>query len=484
VVAAASAVCLNENEILSLLRGSGGGEQEAARAHIDSCVTCQHLVACLLDGTMASGVSRRGESAPLGAAIALAGRTVGRYRIREIVGAGAMGIVYLADDPQLSRTVAVKVHRGQDAAGSERLLREARALARLSHPNIIVVHEVGTFEGNVFMAMEFVDGGSLTSWLAERERSTEEILDAFVQAGRGLAMAHSAGVVHRDFKPDNVLVGRDGRVRVVDFGLAREELLASSEWIPSPGKSERGVDALARTQPGSDLLTRTGTVVGTPAYMAPEQYAGKRADGRSDQFAFAVALFEALYGQRPFPGNTFQLLERAVSSGLVVVPRVSRRVPRGVTKALLQSLRPKPDTRFESMDALLRELTKKERASTPRWIGAAVVALGCAGAVIGARGRFGTGATQAATPDVPRAEVTVAPAQAPAPRAEASSVEALASPEPSAIASAPAAKESHPAKPATRVKAKAPPPRLQNGAPSAATPNAEARDGELFDTLR
>jgi serine/threonine protein kinase len=281
-----------------------------------------------------------------------------------------MGIVYLADDPQLHRTVAVKVHRNQDTAASERLVREARSLARLSHPNVIVVHEVGTFEGNVFMAMEYVDGGSLTSWLSERERSTEEIVEAFVQAGRGLAVAHAAGLVHRDFKPDNVLVGRDGRVRVVDFGLAREELLASIERTTQP------IDALARTHPeASPSLTRTGTMVGTPAYMAPEQYAGKQADARSDQFAFAVALFEALYGQRPFLGDTFALLARAVSSGLIVVPRTSRRIPRPVLKTLVRGLRATPEGRFASMDELLRALTRKERSKSSLFTAAGVVAV-------------------------------------------------------------------------------------------------------------
>lgn len=409
VAAAAKPSCLNENEVLSLLRGSfAGGRQEAARAHIDGCSDCQGLLACLLDASAAPG---EGEAQrPSSAGRSLQGRSIGRYRVREVIGAGAMGIVYLAEDPELHRTVAVKVHRGRDAASSERLLREARALARLSHPNVIVVHEVGTFEDDVFMAMEYVDGGSLTSWLASEARGTTEILDVFLQAGRGLSVAHTAGLVHRDFKPDNVLVGRDGRVRVVDFGLAREEPRAPLE------RSVRSVSALDRAEPGGETLTRTGTVVGTPAYMAPEQYAGQRADARSDQFAFAVALFEALYGQRPFAGDTFAMLERAVSSGEISIPRATRRIPAPVRKALLRSLRLRPEARFASMDELLRALTRKERRQ--RVVGAIGAAVLASAAVVGATRTWQRAPTPTATPPTATEEHAVLAAP-PEPRSAA-----------------------------------------------------------------
>ena len=264
-----------------------------------------------------------------------------------------MGIVYLADDPELDRRVALKILRGQDAQASERLYREAQALARVSHPNVIVVYEVGTFEGQLFMAMEFVEGESLTSWLHE-SRTVPELLATFAQAGRGLAVAHDVGLVHRDFKPDNVLVGRDGRVRVVDFGLAcADAVLRASNQVD--------VDATIGTRDAFRTLTRTGAFMGTPAYMAPEQYDGLPADARTDQFGFCVALYEALYKVRPFEAETLPELARAVKAGAVRPPRGAR-VPRHVERALLRGLHPRPEDRFASMDTLLAEL----HASSPK----------------------------------------------------------------------------------------------------------------------
>lgn len=382
VAGAARSSCLNENEILALLHEAPAESGPTdARSHIDTCPACQELLACLVQGSGAEAPRSVGprsvEERP--SSSDLSGRSVGRYRISERLGAGAMGVVYLAEDPQLHRTVAVKVHQRRGDADAARLLREARALARLSHPNVIVVHEVDTFEGDVFMAMEFVDGGSLRSWLEAGERSTGEILDMFTQAARGLAGAHAAGIVHRDFKPDNVLVGRDGRVRVVDFGLAREDSLESLE------ASVAAIDPLAITRPNATALTHTGAIVGTPAYMSPEQWAGHRADARSDQFAFAVALFEALYGQRPFIGDTFAVLARAVSSGEIVVPRRSRKIPKPMAKALLRALRPDPADRFPSMDALLQALTQPPR--TTRKVTIAVGAAITVGAAVVLGGR-------------------------------------------------------------------------------------------------
>jgi serine/threonine protein kinase len=210
--------------------------------------------------------------------------------------------------------------------------------------------------------MEFVDGVPLTTWQSERARSVAEILDVFVQAGRGLAVAHAAGLVHRDFKPDNVLVGRDGRVRVVDFGLARDDEGPAGEGAAAPARAV-APDARGTVR----TLTRTGAVVGTPAYMAPEQFAGGGADARTDQFAFAVSLFEALWQSRPFSAETIDAATGVVTRGPVQVPRRARpglpRVPKRVERAVLRALSREPDARFPSIEAFLVELSPEIAAA-------------------------------------------------------------------------------------------------------------------------
>jgi serine/threonine protein kinase len=230
------------------------------------------------------------------------GSTLGRYLILDFLGVGGMGVVYSAYDPGLDRKVAIKLLRpttnahGGTTAGRSRLLREAQALARLSHPNVIAVHDVGTFEDQVFVAMEYAEGQTLSAWLREEPRSVREIVAAFLEAGRGLAAAHAAGLVHRDFKPANVLFG-NGRARVLDFGLActdvsresGERVVALEDLppalpLPPPltGDSTQDPSLNALGTP----LTMTGTLMGTPAYMAPEQMAGRPVDARTDQFSF------------------------------------------------------------------------------------------------------------------------------------------------------------------------------------------------------
>ncbi|MBC8072186.1 MAG: serine/threonine protein kinase, partial [Deltaproteobacteria bacterium] len=226
---------------------------------------------------------------------------VGRFIIVERVGAGAMGVVYAAYDAELDRKVAIKVLRpsGDDSGLRLRLVREAQAMARLSDPNVVGVFEIGEHDGNGFVAMEFVRGSTLREWLAAAKRSPSAILGAYVQAGRGLAAAHVAGIVHRDFKPDNVLVDAEldaqgaPRVRVTDFGLAQTGAL-----------SEAATSLTSGAMPSDLLVTRAGVRVGTPGYMAPEQILGEPTDARSDQFAFCVALWEALAGERPFAGKS------------------------------------------------------------------------------------------------------------------------------------------------------------------------------------
>src|SRR5512135_188083 len=215
------------------------------------------------------------------------GDFIGRYRVLEVLGAGGMGVVYGAFDPELQRKVALKLVRPEftelDLELRARLVREAQAMARIRHPNVITVFDVGTYADRLFVAMEVIDGWTLTSWQASRTRSVDEILRVFSAAGAGLAAAHAAGLVHRDFKPDNILIGGDGHVCVTDFGLVRP--------VAAPPESEdpSWPDA---TETISGELTRVGAVVGTPAYMAPEQMRGAAPDGRADQFSFCVALFE------------------------------------------------------------------------------------------------------------------------------------------------------------------------------------------------
>ncbi len=219
---------------------------------------------------------------------------VGRFRLLQRLGEGGMGTVYAAFDDRLDRKIAVKLIRPSRLEGAEvreRTLREARALARVSHPNVVHVYEVGEIEEQLFVAMEFLSGPTLRAWLDAQPRPWREVLQVFAQAGEGLAAAHAQGIVHRDFKPHNAMLGADGRVRVLDFGLAR---LGEVEMA----RTEGGV------RQGDGALTMTGAVLGTPAYMPPEQWTSGQVGVHSDQFSYCVALFEALYGYRPFAGET------------------------------------------------------------------------------------------------------------------------------------------------------------------------------------
>ncbi len=350
--------CLSENEVLSLLRGTlVEGLRTSAEQHIDVCPVCQELFSCIARTAHEESRPRARSHADLPR-----GSKVGRYRLGKPLGAGAMGIVYLAEDPDLHRPVALKMLRRQDEQASDRLTREAQALARISHPNVIVVYEVGTFEDQIYMAMEFVQGESLTSWL-QTPRSVSEILSTFEQVGRGLAVAHAAGLVHRDVKPDNVLVGVDGRVRVVDFGLARGDALLRAV----SDESSRSL-ASVESSDAFRTLTRTGAFMGTPAYMAPEQYDGVEAEPRTDQFAFCVSLYEALYKKRPFEAHTLLELAQAVKAGPPVPPR-GLGVPPRVESAISRGLSVRREDRFPSMEALLAELAPPATAAASRKMG-------------------------------------------------------------------------------------------------------------------
>jgi serine/threonine protein kinase/tetratricopeptide (TPR) repeat protein len=460
------------------------------------------------------------------------GATIGRFVVLGLVGRGGMGEVYAAYDPELDRKVAVKLLRVKPGAGVSqaegraRTLREAQAIARLSHPNVVVVYDVGTFQDKVFIAMEFVEGNTVTYWVESQARSWQDVLKVFMSAGRGLAAAHEKGLVHRDFKPDNVMVGKDQQVRVMDFGLARAapERSArvrgaasdSGERAPGASGSSRGggaddggrrtpnlrqgedtprlddarfdgalpdkvrdtppFDGDANTPPSDDPafasaqddsgsrgrsdassrlrdssaripgdpaarvrgdssqrrgtprylnttdtptgtpprpgassgdavprvvdpnstmvlnmtpgtpaeeggnlvafdvpLTRTGAMMGTPAYMAPEQFLGTPTDARTDQFAFCIALYEALYGERPFPGNTMYTLTTNVVQGNVRAAPANSKVPAWVRKILLRGLRPHADERWPSIEDLLEALGKNPSVARKKWLQVAAV---------------------------------------------------------------------------------------------------------------
>lgn len=289
------------------------------------------------------------------------GGVVGRYVILHRAGIGGMGVVYAAYDPELDRKIAVKLvlpKRGGTQART-RLLREAQAMARLSHPNVITVHDVGTFGDEVFLALEFVEGETLALWL-KREHPWRRILQVFREAGRGLAAAHRAGLVHRDFNPSNVLLGADGRTRVLDFGMARPRTGGGSLELPgSPEAGEQG--AGRRDLPPSPLsapVTEEGVVIGTLPYMAPEVPLDQGTDARSDQFSFCAALYEAVYGEHPFasPGDsTLDLIDRMIKGEVKPAPPGSP-VPGWLRNVLLRGLSTDPEGRYPTMDDLLAAL--------------------------------------------------------------------------------------------------------------------------------
>lgn len=284
------------------------------------------------------------------------GTKVGRFVVVGELGEGAMGVVFAAHDRELDRQIALKVLRS-GATNEEdrtRMLREGQAMARVTHPNVITVYEVGVTGDLVFLAQELLDGGTLGRWL-ERPRPRAKILDKFIAAGRGLAAAHKAGLVHRDFKPDNVLLGKDGRVRVADFGLARA--LGASDDGATPSKVDT-VRGPANPRNPMNRLTQTGAMMGTPMFMAPEQHRGERADERCDQFAFSVALYRALYGDWPFAGKTTVALADAVIEGRLQKPPRGHRVPGRLRRILLRGLQTNPQDRYPNMDALLADLVR------------------------------------------------------------------------------------------------------------------------------
>jgi predicted Ser/Thr protein kinase len=363
--------CLDPNAVQDLMANSLDPVTRASVfSHLDTCADCRDLIGVLARETvrdsaeetmqrtaLGTGIGAGLESTAAASAAALATVTslgkpvktadgepkkLGRYQLVDRIGAGAMGIVYRARDPELGRDVALKLLKRPEASLTDRLIREARSMAKVNHPNVVGVYDVGVADSHTYIAMELVEGQSLRVWQGEKRRTVPEIVEAYVAAGHGLAAAHVAGIIHRDFKPDNVLVGSDGRIRVTDFGLA------AAHVVPSDAQSG---DAITDVD-----LTASGSVLGTPAYMAPEQFTGGNVDSRTDQFNYCVALYEALYGQRPFKGVNFEELGDNVCDGKIRSAPAGSPVSRELRAILLRGLSVRPGDRFPTMDHLLIEL--------------------------------------------------------------------------------------------------------------------------------
>jgi serine/threonine protein kinase len=388
LVAPARSECLDDNDASEFVSGSlAGTAANRVERHLAACRDCRALVAALAAD---AGTDSNLETVPheklspsqvteLPRRKLTVGDRVGRYLVLSTLGAGGMGVVFAAYDPQLDRKVALKLLRSGVQLNSKdaqkRLRREAQAIAQLSHPNVVGVYDVGTTdEGDLYIAMEFVEGDTLTTWLEAYPRTWREILDVFLQAGRGLVAAHGVGLLHRDFKPDNVLVGGDGRVRVTDFGLARS-LLVDNE-------SERGQLVLLMPTALSSPLTATGTVLGTPRYMPPEQLTGPDIDARADQFSFCVALHEALYGEHPLPGGTsVSMLEKGDKA---LAPPESSKLPTSIQRAVARGLEKERIKRFPTMAALMIELVPPPPRVTRRGVALVVAGVVVVGGAVAA----------------------------------------------------------------------------------------------------
>jgi serine/threonine protein kinase len=343
-------VCVDENLIAAYFDFKlSSKETNRLFDHVDACVACTRL----LGASTAAHAMTSGMVTPGGAIAAVGGdwrppaTTLGRYHIERIVGIGGMGVVYAGHDPELDRKVAIKLlipdARFDPGILRSRMKREAQAMARLSHPNVISVYDVGSSGDLVFIVMELVEGSTLGEWLRAGDRSWREILDVFLAAGAGLDAAHRAGIIHRDFKPDNVLVSGTRRICVTDFGLAHRIEVAGDASQASPALDPHGVATI-----------RNGLLIGTPAYMAPEQIRGEPTDHRTDLFSFCVALYEALYGVRPFAGENLDDMLAAIEAGRLEPPK--RRAPCRVRRAIEHGLRPRAADRPASMTALLLAL--------------------------------------------------------------------------------------------------------------------------------
>ena len=329
--------CPPEADLLRWVQGDRPSSTNSFQSHLDTCDSCRRVIVELLQATDAPAAKLPDHAT-----------RIGRFIVLELLGAGAMGEVFSAYDPQLDRRVALKlVHlkRTQDAEAQGRLLREARAGAALAHPNVVTVFDAGFHQGELFIAMEQVDGGSLSAWLREKPRAWREVVAAFAQAGLGLAAAHHAGWIHRDLKPANILMTRSGRAMISDFGLASAPRQLAAPQGTSPDSAQL-------------VVTHEGALVGSPAYMAPELRDGSLATAQSDQFSFCVSLHEGLFGVRPFEGDDVATLFANAAAGKLKEPPGRSGVPDGLLAIVRRGLQADPSKRFPSIDALLAELAR------------------------------------------------------------------------------------------------------------------------------
>ncbi len=384
--------CLDDNVVSEFVSGSlAASALTKVEGHLAGCRDCRALVAAMAQDAAADSNIQTVPHEKLSPSQVThlpkrnftVGDKVGRYLVLSTLGTGGMGVVFAAYDPQLDRKVALKLLRSglqlatKDA--QKRLRREAQAIAQLSHPNVVAVYDVGTTDdGDLYIAMEFVEGDTLTTWLKKYPRTWREIVEVFLQAGKGLVAAHGTGLLHRDFKPDNVLVGGDGRVRVTDFGLARS-------FMVDPESGRGPTPILASTLNAS--LTATGTVLGTPRYMPPEQLTGPDIDARADQFSFCVALYEALYGSHPLPGATSVSMHEKGDKALP--PPEGIKIPVTISRAVSRGLERDRVKRWPTMALLMSELVPPAPKLSTKWVAAGLAAVVVAGvataAVLGRR---------------------------------------------------------------------------------------------------
>lgn len=413
---------MDDEALFALARGElGGAELARAEAHLRACADCRAVLAEAARSLEPASAAER-------AADERGPTRIARYGIVSLLGAGASGVVYRAFDPQLKREVALKLLRpelhGTSPEQSARMRREAQAMARLSDPHVVAVYDVGLHEGTVYLVMEFIDGHTLSDWLRARPRELTEVLAVFADAARGLWAAHQKGLVHRDFKPENVLVGQDGRAKVTDFGLARE----SDSWLR---------DRQADEQSSTELYAPTRGLVGTPAYMAPELFEGGPATPASDQFALCVALFVALFDKHPFKageGIALSELVTRVRGGTLQRPAFQGTSHERLFGVLQRGLAASPAARFSDMPELLAALQgaagKRRRGVTLAFPLLAVLLLGALGwrlfsTFVATESHSGSTATSArTTPSAaspsPQAPVVAAPEMSAAPAATAS----------------------------------------------------------------
>ena len=356
--------CIGDNTLVELVENSvSPSEAKHIDRHVAHCADCRRRWAAL---AASPSLMAKAPTSPAGVGAHLdlkPGTRIGRFVISHEIGRGGMGVVFAARDPQLDRSAAIKLLHGTggdepEARAQERLLAEARAMARLDHANIIKVYEAGLFQHEMYIAMEMVDGETLSQWARRWQRPWAPVLAIFRQAGSALAHAHASGLAHGDFKPENVLVDDDDRVRVTDFGLSR--------WFEREG----------RPQPANDLGEFVG---GTPRYMAPEQFCGQPANARSDQFGFCVALYECLYGRHPFARGSarslLELSEAQATAPLRADAHAAHGVPSWLHAVLARGLHRDPARRYASMEALLEALARVRVRVPVRWPVAAVAAV-------------------------------------------------------------------------------------------------------------